>query len=115
MERNPQKSINGETPRVANRFLLRQIENILYEHSGIEEVAVVCNASEDGKERLIAFIVPRFSELTEEKIIDFLQQKNELEPESLPQVVKFVSRIPKSPSGKVLKLRLFEEACISVD
>jgi len=112
---NVKKPVAGETPPVVSRFLLRQIENILYEHSGVDEVAVICTAREEGPDKLMAFIVPRNPGLTEAEILDFLKQNAELDPANLPRAVKFVARIPRSPSGKVLKLRLLEEVCAQAD
>jgi len=115
VQHNAKNPVGSETPPVVSRFLLRQIENILYEHSGVDEVAVICTAREEGPDKLMAFIVPRHPGLTEAEILDFLKQSAELDPANLPRAVKFVPRIPKSPSGKVLKLRLLEEVCAQAD
>lgn len=102
----PKKDIS---PAAASRFDLRQVENVLYEHRGIEEVAVLCiSDDETHKKSIVAFIVPREPGLTEEGIYNFLVQSGNLTPDQLPGEVKFVPRIPKSPSGKVLKMKLLE-------
>ena len=106
---NPQE--NELSPVASHRFAMRQLENALYEHSSVEEVAAFFIPEEKGHEILVAFIVPRDSALTEEAVMKFLTQGGQLEQENLPGAVKFVPRIPKSPSGKVLKLRLFENIC----
>lgn len=105
---NPQENVS---PVASHRFAMRQLENALYEHSGVEEVAAFFIPEEKGHETLVAFIVPRDSALTEEAVIKFLTQSGQLEQDNLPGAVKFVPRIPKSPSGKVLKLRLLEDIC----
>ncbi|MBF7082238.1 acyl--CoA ligase [Desulfallas sp. Bu1-1] len=101
----------GTSPIVSHRFTMRQVENALYEHSGVDEVAVFFVTGDDGVEKLVAFVVPRAPGLTEAEIMDFLAQSGQLGTESLPHAVKLVPRIPKSPSGKVLKLRLLEGIC----
>ncbi|HBX23845.1 MAG TPA: hypothetical protein DEF34_09490 [Desulfotomaculum sp.] len=100
---------SGITPVAASRFNLRQVENILYEHTGVDEVAVLCIADDESENKnIVAFIVPREPGMTEEAIFKYLEQSGLLQTEQLPGEVKFVSRIPKSPSGKVLKMKLLE-------
>lgn len=103
----------GDVSPVINRFMFRQVENLLYEHSAVDEVAVINAPGQDGKECLVAFIVPRVEGVTETEIITFMQQSNQLAVENLPRLIKFVPRIPKSPSGKVLKMKLLEEANVA--
>lgn len=99
------------SPIASHRFTMRQVENVLYEHPGVDEVAVFFVTCDNGEEELVAFVVPRTPELTETEIMDFLMQSGQLGTESMPRAVKLVPRIPKSPSGKVLKLRLLEGIC----
>jgi len=110
-KRNP---AGGESsPFTSNRFTMRQVENVLYEHAGIEEVAAFfVSEEEQQEEKLIAFVVLRDSSITEEQLMDFLKQSPELEPGYTPSAIRIVPRIPKSPSGKVLKLRLLEDVLI---
>ncbi|TYO97980.1 AMP-binding enzyme [Desulfallas thermosapovorans] len=103
----------GDVSPVINRFMFRQVENLLYEHPAVDEVAVIYAPGQDGKECLVAFIVPRADNVTETEILAFMQQSNQLAAENLPRLVKFIPRIPKSPSGKVLKMKLLEEAEIA--
>lgn len=101
------------SPSIASRFNLRRVENILYDHTGVEEVAVLCISEEDTENKnVVAFIVPREPGLTEEGIFQYLRQNGQLDDAQLPGEVKFVPRIPKSPSGKVLKMKLLE-GCIT--
>lgn len=107
------QAANGITPAAASRFNLRQVENILYEHTGVDEVAVLCVTDEDSNNKnIVAFVVPKEPGMTEEGIFAYLEKSGQLEPEQLPGEVKFVPRIPKSPSGKVLKMKLLE-GCVS--
>ncbi len=102
----------GMTLAPGSRSILRQVENVLYEHDGIEEVSVLYVTDENDKESLVAFVVPRNDRVTEEEIMQFLQDSGQLEPDIMPRLVKFVPKIPKSPSGKVLKIKLLEEVCV---
>lgn len=98
----------GATPAACHRFSTRVVENVLYEHEGLDEVAVFYVTDNDGVDKLVAFIVLRNPELTETEIMDFLVQSGQLDSKSLPQIIKIVPKIPKSPSGKVLRLRLLD-------
>lgn len=113
MEDNRKLNLNDAdfAPVASHRFAMRQLENALYEHSGVEEVAAFFIPEEKGHEELVAFIVARDANLTEEAILQFLNQSGQLEQENMPGAIRFVPRIPKSPSGKVLKLRLLEDIC----
>lgn len=91
------------------RFFMRQVENVLYDHPGVDEAAVFFIQNESiPKGQLVIFIVSHMPELKDTDILDFLKKSNQLEPEKVPQYVKFVSRIPKSPSGKVLTYNLLD-------
>ena len=99
----------------ASRFNLRQVENILYEHKGIDEVAVICIPDEETENKsIVAFVVPKEPGLSQESIFKFLEQNGHLDSNQLPGEVKFVPRIPKSHSGKVLKMKLLE-GCVKGD
>lgn len=99
----------GITPSAASRFDLRQVENILYEHSGVDEVTVLCITGDDSvNTNIVAFIVPREPGMTEEGIFSYLKQSGLLQSDQMPGEIRFVPRIPKSPSGKVLKMKLLE-------
>jgi acyl-CoA synthetase (AMP-forming)/AMP-acid ligase II len=104
------KVIHDNTvPPEKQRYLLRKVENVLFEHPGIEEVSVLFAPDKYEKEVLTAFIVARDKNLTEEDICTFLQQRGCLSAEEIPRRYKMVPEIPKTPSGKVLKLKLFDD------
>ncbi|WP_347488001.1 class I adenylate-forming enzyme family protein [Desulfoscipio sp. XC116] len=103
------QTVGSEASPVINRFMFRQVENVLYEHSAVDEVAVINAPGKDGGECLVAYIVLRVDGITEADIFTFMKQSNQLTDDNLPQVIKFVPRIPKSPSGKVLKMKLLEQ------
>ncbi|ALU32669.1 AMP-binding protein [Sulfolobus acidocaldarius] len=87
------------------KVMPREVEEVLYMHPAVEEVAVVSVVDEYRGETVGAFIKLReqFSESDELKkdIIDFCRQR--LAPYKVPKVVNFVKEIPKTPSGKIMR------------
>lgn len=83
----------------------KEIENVLYEHPNVMESAVVPVPDELMGEEVAAYIVPREgTSLSEEEIIEFCKQK--LADYKVPRYIKFVSELPKSHMGKILKREL---------
>jgi long-chain acyl-CoA synthetase len=86
----------------------RDVEEVLYENSKVLEVAVVGVQSEDGGERVKAFVVPRPGmELSKEELLELCRKR--LEPYAVPWEIEFRSELPKSFVGKVLRRMLVEE------
>jgi long-chain acyl-CoA synthetase len=93
----------------------REIEEVLYELQEVAEVAVTAWDEADGTSQIVAFIVPRHlpgqaSELfgdTAETGLDIVRLqnwcKNRLRPEAQPTAFKVITRLPRSPTGKVLR------------
>jgi cyclohexanecarboxylate-CoA ligase len=85
-----------------------EVENILFEHPAVREVAVVAMPDPVLTERACAFIVPvpgaspTLADLTE-----YLAGK-QLARQKLPERVEIVTELPKTQSGKVQKFRLRE-------
>lgn len=103
------QAMSSKASSVINRCMFRQIEDLLYEHPAVDEVAVLNILDQEGQEFLAAFIVPRTEQLTEAEILAFISQNNQLENTPLLRAVKLVARIPKTPSGKVLRNQLLEQ------
>jgi long-chain acyl-CoA synthetase len=86
----------------------REIEEVLYEHPKILEVAVVGVPDEYRGETVKAFIVCKKNEtLMPEEVIQFCRQK--LAAFKVPRLVEFRETLPKSSIGKILKRVLNEE------
>jgi non-ribosomal peptide synthetase component E (peptide arylation enzyme) len=84
------------------------IENLVSEHPGVEEVAVVGMPDEVLGERICAYIQPtRGSELSFEEVISFLKSKG-ASVLQLPERIEFVDRIPLTKVGKIDKKALRE-------
>jgi long-chain acyl-CoA synthetase len=86
----------------------REIEEILYQHPAVHEAAVFAIPDDYWVEKVHAAIVlkPEAS-ATEKEIIDFCKQR--LARYKAPKSVEFVTGLPKSPAGKILKRELREK------
>lgn len=83
----------------------REIEELLYEHPDIKEVAVKGVASERQGEVIKAFIVLKESKtLAKQDILDFL--KPQLAKYKLPSQIEFKQELPKTLIGKIDKKAL---------
>jgi len=86
-----------------------EVENVIYQHPGVAEVAVYGVPSQETSEIVKANIIlkPGHS-ITEKQIIAFCSER--MAAYKIPKAIKFVDAIPKNPTGKVLKRLLREEA-----
>ncbi|MBI5249677.1 MAG: long-chain-fatty-acid--CoA ligase [Desulfomonile tiedjei] len=86
----------------------REVEEVLYQHPGIKEAAVIGLSDPYWVERVHAVVVPKNSgSLSEQEVIAFCKSK--IAGYKIPKTVEFVSELPKTPAGKVLKRKLREE------
>ncbi|SNX56323.1 fatty-acyl-CoA synthase [Streptomyces sp. TLI_55] len=81
----------------------RQVEDALYTHEGVAEVAVIGLPDERWIEAVTAVVVPRGA-VTEEALIDHARDK--LAHFKAPKRVVFVDELPRNASGKILKREL---------
>ncbi len=84
----------------------RQIEDVLYTHEGVAEVAVIGLPDDRWIEAVTAVVVPR-GEVTESQLIDHAREK--LAHFKAPKRVVFVDELPRNASGKILKRELREQ------
>lgn len=85
-----------------------EIENILYEYSGIEEVAVIGEEDEEWGERVVAYIVGD-DDLDGESLDAFCRDHDELADFKRPRDYYFIEDLPRNPSGKIQKFKLRDE------
>lgn len=86
-----------------------EIENILYEHEGIAEAAVVGAPDEKFGETVVAYVVPMADvELDAAEIIS--RVKESVTPFKAPSRVYIISELPKSGVGKILRRELRDRA-----
>jgi phenylalanine ammonia-lyase len=84
-----------------------EVENTIYQHPAVDEVAVYGMADDYMGERVCANIILKSGQTaTEEEIVVFCRQQ--LADYKVPRTVLFVDSIPKSPTGKILKRVLRE-------
>ncbi|MFE2416494.1 acyl-CoA synthetase [Streptomyces hokutonensis] len=83
----------------------RQVEDVLYTHEGVAEVAVIGLPDDRWIEAVTAVVVPR-GEVTEAQLIDHAREK--LAHFKAPKRVVFVDKLPRNASGKILKRELRE-------
>jgi fatty-acyl-CoA synthase len=82
----------------------REVEEVIYGHPGVAEVAVVGLSDSKWIERVCAFVVKRPGHVV--STLDIINITNSLAPFKRPKQVEFVMSLPKNPSGKVLKREL---------
>lgn len=87
----------------------RDVEEVLYEHPGVKEVAVVgLRRPETPDQRIKAYVVlQRGSLLAKEELIAFCKRR--LEEYAVPWEIEFREELPKSFIGKVLRRLLVEQ------
>jgi fatty-acyl-CoA synthase len=83
----------------------REVEEALYTHPAVAEVAVIGTPHERWIEAITAVVVAR-EPATEEELLAHARER--LAPFKLPKAVHFVDELPKNPSGKLLKRELRE-------
>ncbi|NNG01878.1 MAG: long-chain-fatty-acid--CoA ligase [Desulfobacteraceae bacterium] len=82
-----------------------EVENVLYQHPDVLECAVIAVPDEQWGEVPMAMVALRQNaEAGEQDLIDFCRQK--LARFKVPKTVKFMTELPKTGSGKILKIKL---------
>ena len=85
-----------------------EIENILYEHSAVKEVAVIGVPDEDFGETIKAIVVLKTGmKAGALDIINFVRGK--IADFKLPRSVEFAESLPRTPSGKLQKGKIREK------
>ncbi|ANZ23425.1 acyl-CoA synthetase [Rhodococcus sp. WB1] len=83
----------------------REVEDALYTHEAVAEVAVIGTPDEKWIEAVTAVVVLRDgADVDERDLIDHVKQR--LAPFKVPKLVRFVDTLPRNQSGKLLKREL---------
>ncbi|MFC0558015.1 long-chain-fatty-acid--CoA ligase [Halalkalibacter alkalisediminis] len=86
----------------------REIEEIIYQYEGVQEVIVLGVPDEYRGETVKAYITPKQDAiLTRDEILSFCQEH--LAAYKVPKDVEFRAELPKSAVGKLLKRKLRDE------
>ncbi|WP_371810298.1 AMP-binding protein [Acidianus sp. RZ1] len=92
------------------KVMPREVEESIYKHKAVDEVAVVGMPDSYRGEAVIAYVKLKDgytqSEALAKDIINFCRIN--LAPYKVPREIRFVSNIPKTPSGKIMR-RTFKE------
>lgn len=80
----------------------REVEEVIYRHPAVSEVAVIGLPHEKWIEAVTAVVVLKPGEKATEEEITALCREH-LAPFKVPKGVIFVEQLPKTPSGKILK------------
>ena len=86
-----------------------EVEDVLAGHPRVAEVAVVAAPDDRLGQRVVAVVVPE-GELTADDLDAFCLESAQLARFKRPREYRFVESLPKSPSGKILRRLLREEA-----
>ena len=86
-----------------------EVEDVLAGHPQVAEVAVV-GAPDDRLGHRVVAVVVAHGELTAEQLDEFCLASDSLARFKRPREYRFVESLPKSPSGKILRRFLREEA-----
>lgn len=83
----------------------REVEDVLYAHPDVHEVAVVGVPDTYRGEAVKAFVVPRAgADVTAEELIAFC--KSQMAAYKHPRTIELISDLPKSVTGKILRREL---------
>ncbi len=85
-----------------------EIEDVVMQHDGVQEVAAVGVESEASGETVKIFVVKKDASLTQEALIAFCRRH--LTGYKVPKKVEFRDELPKSNVGKILRRELRDEA-----
>lgn len=85
----------------------RDVEEVIYEHARVLEVAVVGVGHTATNQTVKAFVVPRpGADISEEELLELCRRR--LEPYAVPWEIEFRTELPKSFVGKVLRRMLVQ-------
>lgn len=86
----------------------REVEEVLYEHDAIQEVAVVGVPDPYRGETVKAFVVLKEGKQVSENELDEFSRKH-LAAYKVPRIYEFRDELPKTAVGKILRRKLVEE------
>lgn len=83
----------------------REVEDAIYEHDAVAEVAVVGRDDERWVERIVAVVTLKpGANLEFDELIEFLRER--LAAFKLPKELEIIDELPRNQSGKILKRKL---------
>lgn len=85
-----------------------EVERVLFEHPAVNDVAIVGVPDERWGEVGVAFVVPNAMRVTDEADL-IAHARHELAKFKVPARILFVTELPRSGAGKVLRFELLEQ------
>ncbi|MEQ6377214.1 fatty acid--CoA ligase family protein [Bacillaceae bacterium S4-13-56] len=82
----------------------REVEEVLYQHEDVVEVAVIGAPDPNTGECIKAYVVKKNPELTEQDLHDYCKER--LAKYKLPSSIEFLDELPKNTTGKILRRSL---------
>ncbi|WP_211748429.1 long-chain-fatty-acid--CoA ligase [Paenibacillus sp. Marseille-Q4541] len=90
----------------------REVEEVIYQHPGVFEAAVIGVKDDVFGEKVKAFVVRNDQQLTSDGLMEFCKER--LVKYKLPAFIEFIEELPKNSSGKTLRRALRESSASSV-
>ncbi|MFQ3545965.1 long-chain-fatty-acid--CoA ligase [Halobacillus rhizosphaerae] len=88
----------------------REVEDLLFEHPGVLDAAVVGEPDETWGETVTAYIVKKDESLDEKILDEFCASSDSLARYKRPRRYEFVEELPRNASGKLQKFKLRERS-----
>lgn len=85
-----------------------EVENVLYRHDAVAEVAIVGEDDDEFGERVAAYVVAS-ADVSAEELDVFCRESPDIADFKRPRKYYFLKELPKNPSGKIQKYKLREE------
>ncbi|MCH1627098.1 fatty acid--CoA ligase [Fredinandcohnia quinoae] len=87
----------------------REVEDVLYEHAGILDVAVLGEPHEKWGEMVVAVVVKKDPALTADELEVFCKNNEKLANYKRPRKYIFADQLPRNASGKIQKFLLRQQ------
>ena len=85
----------------------REVEEVLYEHPDVVEVAVVGVPDSNFGESVRAFVVSKNPNLTTDQLLEYCREH--LAKYKVPSAIDFLEELPKNTTGKILRRSLKDQ------
>ncbi|TGB02829.1 fatty acid--CoA ligase [Halobacillus salinus] len=93
----------------------REVEDALFDHPDVLDAAVIGEPDEVWGERVVAFIVRKGDQITEQMLDEFCTSGNRLARYKRPRRYEFVEELPRNASGKLQKFKLRDKTGIATE
>jgi long-chain acyl-CoA synthetase len=90
----------------------REVEEVIYNHSDVVEVAVIGVLDTNLGEAVKAYVVSKNPELSKEQLLDYCREH--LAKYKNPTSIEFIEELPKNTTGKILRRALKEQVAQAV-